>query len=58
MGFTNTMAPGVFEGILLSEHEKTFHHGRFSRKRASNSLKIAELNTDVLEPSLLSEIDN
>ena len=54
--------PGVSEG-----ESKTFHHVRLSRKRELKPLKIAnffhfwkivQLNTDVLEPSLLSEIDN
>ena len=60
----NKMAPGVSEGLF---HAETFDHVRFSRKRELKPLnipffghfwKIVELNTDVLEPSLLSEIDN
>ena len=52
---------------FFAEHKsETFHHLRFSRKWELTSLKIeflaifeiVELNTDVVEPSLLLEIDN
>ena len=67
MGFANEMAPGVSEGILRAEHESQNYTSSqvFEKKfqTAKNSVfdhfwKIVELNTDVLEPSLLSEIDN
>ena len=63
MVFLNKMAPGVPEVILRAEHE-SFHHVRFSRKMGWKPLKIAflnifvELNTDVLESSLLSETND
>ena len=65
------MAPGISEGILPTEHKSEIkpgnHHVMFSRKRGvetpkssvfGNFWKIVELNPDVLEPLLLSEIDN
>ena len=68
MGFANKIAPGVFEGILRTEHEfKNFLSRQvFEKKRGltlKNSVfghfwKIVELNTDMLEPSLLSGIGN
>ena len=66
MGFANNMALGVSEGIFRAEHEsKTFLHVRFWEKAVENPnnsiflhfCKIVELNIDVLEPLLLSEID-
>ena len=65
------MAPGVSEGILSADHQslksKIFHHVRFSRKKGDETPKtsvfghfgkIVELNTKVLGPSLLSDIEN
>ena len=68
MSFANKMAPGVSEDILPVEHEsfKKFpSHQVFEKKEgetAKNSVfghfwKFVELNTGVLEPSLLSEIN-
>ena len=68
IGFANKLAPvdSVSEGIFRAEHE-SFHHVRFSRTSCWKPLKVAflaifkkivELSTDVLELSLLSEIDN
>ena len=52
----------VFPKTFCPLYSKTFHHVRFSWKRGlkppvfGNIWKIVELNTNVLEPSLLSEI--
>ena len=70
MGFANKMASGISGDILRAEDEsgfKNFNHVSVSRKKgdetSKNSVfnyfwKIVELNIDVPEPSLLSEIDN
>ena len=62
---------GLSEGILSTEHQSRFknfpsHQDGFQKKRVENPKnsvfghfwKIVELNTNVLEPSLLSEINN
>ena len=58
MGFAIKMVPGVSEGILRAEHKsvKIFPTRQAFEKRRLKTLKIVELNTDVLEPMLLSEI--
>ena len=64
------MALGVSEGILRTKHEsrfKNFPSRQVFEKKGDetpkNSVfghfwKIVKLNTDVLEPSILSELDN
>ena len=66
MGFVIKMAPGVTEGILRSSHENFPSRQVFKKKRVENPknsifvhiCKIVVLNTDLLKPSLLSEINN
>ena len=66
----NKMASGVFEDIWRAKHEygfKNFPSRQVFEKKGVENPKnsvfghfwnIVELNTDVLEPSLLLEIDN
>ena len=61
MGFSNKMAPAVFEGILWAKRKSEFKNVPLRlvfEKKAGHFWKIVELNTDVLESSLLSEVDN
>ena len=68
MGFANKMAPGISESILRGEYESENFPSRqvFEKKGVEtpkNSVlghfwKIVELNTGMLEPSQLSQIDN
>ena len=67
MGIANKMALDVSENILRAEHISDFLSSKVFEKKGVEPLKnsvfghfwkLIELNTDVLGPSLLSEIDN
>ena len=60
MDFVNKLAPGASEGILPSSRE-VFEKKRVETPKGivfGHFWKIVELNSDMLEPSLFSEIDN
>ena len=67
MGFVKKMAPAASEGILRTKHECGFKLNYICEEKGLQTLKISffpifekilEINTEVLEPSILSEIDN